>query len=144
MDSRTALVKPKRSELVRLIGEYDRTSKIDTKKLFKWPIEVWVSCGEAFVSPNFVSKNESQRMMQRENINKVELELEKQAHALRQMTGRRLTGMNPGEYKAVKNPDIPVVREGHWTEMTYEEKVKKVEVNQLKVCLYLFIKTYKK
>lgn len=123
---------PTKSEIKRLLVDYDRTSKIDAKKLFRWPIEIWVSCGEPFISPKVVNKNETKKIMQREQIEKVGHELEIQTHALRQMTGRRLTGMNTGKYKPIKNPDHPVIKEGHWTEVTYEEHVKQNEVNQLK------------
>ena len=128
---------PSRSEIKRLLGEIDRSTRIDAKKILRWPIEIWVSCGESFVQPKLVSKNETQKMIQREQVDKAEHELEKQTHALRQMTGRRLTQMKTGQYKPIKNPDIPVVKEGHWSEVPYEEQVKQNEVNELKVDKYI-------
>jgi hypothetical protein len=124
---------PSKSDIKRLLGEYDRSSRIDPKKILRWPIEIWVSSGESFVQPKLVSKNETQKMIQREQVDKAEHELEKQTHALRQMTGRRLTQMKTGQYKPIKNPDYPVVKEGHWSEVPYEEQVKQNEVNELKV-----------
>ena len=124
---------PSKNEIKKILSEYDRTFRVDPKKLLRWPIEIWVSCGEAFIQPKQVIKNETQKIVQRENLDKAEHELEKQTHALRQMAGRRLTGLNTGHFKSVKNPDYPVVKEGHWSEVPYEEKVKKTEVEQLKV-----------
>lgn len=121
---------PSKRELDRMHEEYAKKNYLDPRKVLRWPIEVWISCGEAFVPPSTVAKNETQKIIQRENIDKAEHELEKQAHALRQMTGRRLAGMNLGKYRSSKHPDS---REGHWTEVTYEEQVKQAEVNQLKV-----------
>lgn len=124
---------PTKHEIKRILDEYDRTSKIEAKKLFRWPIEIWVSCGEQFVSPKSVDLTENLKMMQREQVERAEQELGKQIHTLRQMAGRRLTSLSTGEYKAIKNPDLPVVKEGHWSEVTYEEEIKRNEVNQLKV-----------
>ena len=123
---------PTKREMRRMINEYERKSRIDARKVLRWPIECWVSCGEAFKEPSAIIKSETQKIIQRENIDKAEHELEKQAHLLRQMTGRRLSKMSVGKYKSVKNPEYPVKKEGHWTEVTYEEQVKKVEVSQLK------------
>jgi hypothetical protein len=124
---------PSKNDIKRILSEYDQFSRIDPKKILRWPIEIWISCGESFIQPKLVSKYENQKMTQRELVDKAEHELEKQTHALRQMTGRRLTSMKTGQYKPIKNPDFPVVKEGHWSEVTYEEQVKQTEVNQLKV-----------
>lgn len=123
---------PSRKDIKRLLDEYDRTYKVDVKRLFRWPVEAWVSCGEQFIEPLQVHKQEAQRITNREQLDRAEHELEKQKHALRHMTGRRLSSMTPGELKPIKNPEVPVVREGHWTEVSYEEQRKHGEVNQLK------------
>ncbi len=124
---------PSKSDIKRILSEFDQFSRIDPKKILRWPIEMWISCGESFIQPKLVSKYENQKMTQRELVDKAEHELEKQTHALRQMAGRRLTSMKMGQYKPIKNPEIPVVKEGHWSEVPYEEQVKQNEVNQLKV-----------
>ena len=64
----------------------------------------------------------------------VKCELDREMHTLRQMTGRRLMRQSIGEYKPVKNPEYPVVRRGHWSEVPYDEEIKKIEVTKLKVC----------
>lgn len=123
---------PTRRDMKKIVLDYDLKAYLDPKKLFRWPIEVWVSCGEAFAPPDLVYKNEVQRLVNRETVDRAEHELEKQSHLLRQMQGRRIVGKSFGKYKSIKNPDYPVVKEGHWTEVTFEEKVKQVEVDQLK------------
>lgn len=122
---------PTRTELKRIF----ESRSFDNRKVLRWPIEVWVSCGEQFIAPKLVTKNENQKLLHREQIEKAEHELKIQSHTLRQMTGRRLKELNKGTYKSVKNPETPVVREGHWSEITFEEQVKQNEVNQLKVNL---------
>lgn len=124
---------PTKNEIRRILNHYDRTGKIDKKKLLKWPVEIWVSCGEQFIPPKLRNKIESEKMAQREQVDKAEHELEIQTHLLRHMTGRRYNAQNFGQYKAVKNPDFPVVKEGHWSEIPYEEQLKQAEVNMLKV-----------
>ncbi len=134
---------PTKIEIKKLLNEYERGARVDVKRVFRWPLEIWVSCGEAFVSPKLISEYESQKIAQREQTHKAEHELEKQAHALRQMVGRRLSSMSTGVYKSIKNPEYPVVREGHWTEVPYEEQLKQAEVNQLKVfCSNQFFSCY--
>jgi hypothetical protein len=123
---------PSRKEIKRLLDDFDVSYKVDSKKLFKWPIEIWISQGEAFISPRLVSKLETERLNQREQRDRVEHELEKQKHTLRHMIGRRLNARNPGELKSIKNPEIPVMKEGHWSEVTFDEQVKQIEVNNLK------------
>lgn len=124
------------------MNDYDRASKIDAKKLFRWPIDVWVSCGEQFVQPKLVDQLENRKIAKREQIDKVEHELEIQTHTLRQMTGRRLNTMSAGQYRSIKNPEYPVIKEGHWSEVTYEEQIKQAEVSNLRVnisyILYIF------
>jgi hypothetical protein len=114
------LTKPTKSELKRLILELDRSVHVDPKLVFKWPIEVWISMGEAFIQPDLVSQNESKKLRQKIEVNKAELELEKQSHIMRLMTGRRLSGKNQGQFKSC-------------TDVPYDEKVKEAEVNILKV-----------
>ena len=117
----------------RFLNELERSSHVDPKKVLKYPVEVWVSSGEAFLSPEIVKQNENRKQQKREQIDRAQVELEKQTHTLRQMAGRRITKQTTGEYKAVKNPECPVVREGHWSEVPFEEQAKQAEVFQLKV-----------
>lgn len=70
----------------------------------------------------------------RQKLDIVENNFETNTHVLRQMTGRRYKTMEPGEYKSVQNPDYPVTRDGHWTDVPYDEQLKSLEVNDLKVC----------
>jgi hypothetical protein len=49
------------------------------------------------------------------------------------MTGRRIKTMDPGVYRPVQNPEYPVVIEGHWANVPYDEQVKQIEVEELKV-----------
>jgi hypothetical protein len=69
----------------------------------------------------------------RKKIDNAENNLVKSAHVLRQMAGRRLNTMNPGEYRGVKNEDDPVTKDGHWKDVPYNEEIKELEVEQLKV-----------
>ncbi len=123
---------PTRGEIKKLLNDYDRITRIDARRLFKWPIEVWVSCGEPFVPLKVVSKSESMKHSHRNLVEKAEHEFDKQSHVLRKMTGRRLNTMKAGQYKSVKNPDFPVVKEGHWSQVPFEEKQKQEEVQELK------------
>ena len=99
-------------------------------------MEIWVSTGEQFVPPRLKNKIENEKMIQRGQVDKAEHELEIQSHMLRQMTGRRYNRMNYGQYKSVKNPDFPVVKEGHWSEIPFEEQIKQAEVHKLKVTYF--------
>jgi hypothetical protein len=49
------------------------------------------------------------------------------------MTGRRKMRLSAGEFRPVNNPNYPVIKRGHWTEVPYEEHIKKIEVSKLKV-----------
>jgi hypothetical protein len=113
MNPSQANLKPTRNELKRFINELDRSLHVNARKLLKWPVEVWVSSGESFVSPETVQNNENKKQQKREQIDKVQTELEKQTHVMRQMAGRRMNKQTAGEYKAVKNPECPVVKEGN-------------------------------
>ncbi len=50
-------------------------------------------------------------------------------------TGRRMEGLNPGEYKSTMNPTKPVSIEGHWQEPTPDEQDKHDTVHQLQTHL---------
>jgi hypothetical protein len=109
---------PSRKEIKRLLEDFDRNFKVDARRLFRWPVEAWVSCGEPFVNPLLVSRSELHRMSHRELTERAETELEKQKHALRHMAGRRVANVRQfGEVKP---------------EAVYQEQAKEGEVNKLK------------
>ena len=58
--------------------------------------------------------------------------LDTQTHVLRNMAGRRIKAMDPGGLRPVQNPDCPVIKEGHWSNVPYEEQLKQIEVEGLK------------
>ncbi len=74
--------------LVYEIERLDRSRVSDIKKVLKWPVEVWISCGEAFVGPEVVSMNEGQRVKQREAVDKAEKEVEKKIQELKSVAGK--------------------------------------------------------
>jgi hypothetical protein len=105
--SRTAkgrgLTMPNRNDLKRLVYEVerlDRSRAADLKKVLKWPVEVWVSCGEAFVAPEVVSMNEGQKTKQREAVEKAERQVESRVAELRTM------GAGSREELATKQAEI--------------------------------------
>ncbi len=108
---------PTKKEIKRLLEDYDRNFKVDARRLFRWPIEVWVSCGEAFTDPKLISKSEMQRASHREQTERAETELDKQKHALRQMAGRRVSNQRQGDLKP---------------EVVFQEQIKESEVHKLK------------
>jgi len=94
---------PNRNDLKRLVYEVerlDRSRAADLKKVLKWPVEVWVSCGEAFVAPEVVSMNEGQKTKQREAVEKAERQMERRVAELRTM------GASSEEELATKQAEI--------------------------------------
>lgn len=51
------------------------------------------------------------------------------------MQGRRLEEQNPGEFRATRNPQHPVLIQGHWQEPSMDELHKHDTVNQLQTHL---------
>lgn len=51
--------------------------------------------------------------------------------------GRRISAQSPGELIAQQNPDVPVVKQGHWTQKTDEELDKQDDVQLLRVSIDL-------
>lgn len=80
-----------------------------------------------------MEKNQENRKNIRKKVEDAGNKFDTQSHILKNMTGRRLKAMNPGAYKSIQNPDFPVVKEGHWSNVPYEEQIKKMEVDILKV-----------
>ncbi|CAF1169688.1 unnamed protein product [Adineta ricciae] len=127
---------PKSSDLKRAIKQNSakRGLDIDMNYLLKFPIEVWVSSGEGFVNPSDVDQRHNVRIVQREERTPVVHELEREKHALRLMKGRRISSQSTGELVSQQNPDIPVVKQGHWTqrsdtELDQEDNVEKIQTS---------------
>ena len=80
-----------------------------------------------------VERNSEKEQLERERLAPVSYELEKEKHILRQMQGRRLEELNPGEYHATRNPQHPVMLEGHWQDPPLDELLKHDTVHQLQV-----------
>ena len=100
----------------------------DTKKVLKWPVEVWISTGEEFIHPDVVDANEIQKNRMKERVKRVENFLDKKNHELRQMKGKRMAEKNVGELVPTSDLHAPVVKEGHWTSIPYDEQLKQKEV----------------
>ncbi|KAK6972855.1 doublecortin domain-containing protein 1 [Biomphalaria glabrata] len=103
--------------------------------ILKMPIEVWVSSGKAFISPEVVESKEENRRKRRIFRSQVCLELDIEKHVLRLMKGRRLEQMSPGVYRSTLSSTQPVVLERHWKEQTVEEKDKHETVYKLQAHL---------
>ncbi|XP_033106112.1 doublecortin domain-containing protein 1-like [Anneissia japonica] len=110
-----------------------KKSSADTKvaMAMRRPIEVWVSCGEPFVSPGCFDHRRSLQMQQREERAQVSLELDKEKHILRQMQGRRTAHLDGPDFKGTMSPEHPVALEGGWTQPSSTEIKKSVQVHQL-------------
>ncbi|XP_053391549.1 doublecortin domain-containing protein 1-like [Mercenaria mercenaria] len=99
--------------------------------ILRYPIEIWVSSGKPFVPPEVVESKMENRKKKRAFRSAVSVELDIEKHVLRQMKGRRLDELSPGEYKGTKNSNKPVIVEGHWEEPTAEEQQKHDTVHKL-------------
>jgi len=92
----------------------------------RWPIDVWVSCGEPFVPLEDADKQYLLSMKHREERTWVQAYLDQEKHVLRQMQGRRINMKSP--------PSSPrgVVLTPAWQEPTLAEEKKEEAINQLK------------
>ncbi|RUS69866.1 hypothetical protein EGW08_022372, partial [Elysia chlorotica] len=100
-------------------------------EILRGPIEVWVSTGKAFVSPEVVESKEESRRKKRQFRSQVCLALDVDKHVLRQMKGRRLDQMKPGVYRSTLSSVQPVVIEKTWQEPTAAEQDKHHSVHKL-------------
>ncbi|KAJ1177710.1 hypothetical protein NDU88_002962 [Pleurodeles waltl] len=85
------------------------------------PVDVWVSCGEPFLSLDAVQQMEERKKeewLQKENIL---ADLNAMKHKIRHLQGQRVTALKPASMVPTKNPAQPVVVEGGWTEKTPDE-----------------------
>ncbi|ELU06637.1 hypothetical protein CAPTEDRAFT_220130 [Capitella teleta] len=134
VEARVQRARPKSAKRKSRQGPHIDLPPVDM--VLKYPIEAWISCGEAFVKPSNVEKNFERSQEQREERAAVAYELEKEKHVLRQMQGRRLEGQNPGQYRSTRNPQHPVLVHGHWQEAPLGEMVKHDIVHQLETHLH--------
>ncbi|KAG8438259.1 hypothetical protein GDO86_008813, partial [Hymenochirus boettgeri] len=98
------------------------------------PIEVWVSCGESFLSPSDVRRSEKQGKIQWLQKGKILTDLEMLKHKMRHLQGRRVKSLTPPSMVRTVSPAQPVLVKGGWTEETMEEtklleNIKDVEAN---------------
>jgi hypothetical protein len=49
------------------------------------------------------------------------------------MKGRRISSQSPGELVSQQNPEVPVVKQGHWTQKSDAELDKHDDVQILRV-----------
>lgn len=99
--------------------------------ILNFPIEVWVSSGRQFIPPEVVESKEENRKKKRTLCADIALELDLQKHILRQVKGRRLEELHPGDYQSTQNSKQPVVITGHWAQPTSEECVRQNKVHKL-------------
>ena len=59
------LTRPSATELKKTLSEIERSSKTDPKVILKWPVEIWISCGEPFVRPELVAQKQKEKLKQR-------------------------------------------------------------------------------
>ncbi|CAH3148243.1 unnamed protein product [Porites evermanni] len=92
----------------------------------RWPIDVWVSCGEPFVPLEEADKQYLLSMKHREERTWVQAYLDQEKHVLRHMQGRRINGRSP--------PSSPrgVVLTPAWHEPTRAEEKKEEAISELK------------
>ncbi|XP_020620493.1 uncharacterized protein LOC110058236 [Orbicella faveolata] len=92
----------------------------------RWPIDVWVSCGEPFVPLEEADKQYLLSMKHREERTWVQAYLDQEKHVLRHMQGRRINGRSP--------PSSPrgVGLTTAWHEPTRAEEKKEEAINELK------------
>lgn len=92
----------------------------------RWPIDVWVSCGEPFVPLEDADKQYLLSMKHREERAWVQAYLDQEKHILRHMQGRRINMRSP--------PSSPrgVVLTTAWQEPTLAEEKKEEAINELK------------
>ncbi|XP_071830359.1 doublecortin domain-containing protein 1-like [Apostichopus japonicus] len=113
-------------------GDVPTESRENTiNQIMRLPLEVWVSCGESFIHLAQVDYMKQLKTLQRAERSKVMRELDQEKHILRQMQGRRTTGMEGPDFIATLSPQQPVLVEGGWTKPCHGEVKKYIQVNQL-------------
>ncbi|CAG5132456.1 unnamed protein product, partial [Candidula unifasciata] len=103
--------------------------------ILRAPIEVWVSSGKAFVSPETVESKEENFRKKRQFRAQVCQALEIEKHILRQLKGRRLEQKKPAVYRSTLSSQQPVVIEQQWQAPTVEEQDKHLSIEKLQTHL---------
>ncbi|XP_072277958.1 doublecortin domain-containing protein 1 isoform X2 [Pyxicephalus adspersus] len=103
--------------------------------ILRHPIEVWVSCGEPFVSPHVVqqSEKEEQRhwLRKKKNVSGRSLMI----HKMRHLQGRRVNSLASPTMVPTTDPAQPVSVEGGWAEVSEEELRLKEELENVEMRL---------
>lgn len=92
----------------------------------RWPIDVWVSCGEPFVPLEEAEKQYLLSMKHREERTWVQAYLDQEKHVLRHMQGRRISGLSPPS--SPRGIGLTVA----WHEPTRAEERKEETISELK------------
>jgi len=92
----------------------------------RWPVDVWVSCGEPFVPLEEADKQYLLSMKHREERTWIQAYLDQEKHVLRHMQGRRINGRSP--------PSSPrgMGLTTAWNEPTKAEEKKEEAITELK------------
>nr|CAB3263220.1 uncharacterized protein LOC104266468 [Phallusia mammillata] len=113
--------------------ESDQKSSLEIplSVILRYPIEVWVSCGENFIPPIVAERMMEDSLIGQIKRNADNLVLDTEKHVLRHMQGRRFKEMNPRELKPTRSPEYPILIEGGWQETTKTEAGKLEQVHKL-------------
>ncbi|XP_068116580.1 doublecortin domain-containing protein 1 isoform X2 [Hyperolius riggenbachi] len=103
--------------------------------ILRHPIEVWVSCGEPFVSLHAVQRSERQDRMYWLQKKKIVSGRSLMKHKMRHLQARRVKSLAPPTMIPTTNPIQPVSVEGGWTEVTREELKLKEEIENVEMHL---------
>ncbi|XP_043915107.1 doublecortin domain-containing protein 1-like [Protopterus annectens] len=85
------------------------------------PIEVWASCGEAFITLDVLEKQHQRTKKKWLQKGKILTDLDFKKHRIRQLQGQRLTTLEPANIMPTKSVVQPVVVEGGWIHPSKEE-----------------------
>nr|XP_026693743.1 uncharacterized protein LOC104266468 isoform X1 [Ciona intestinalis] len=105
--------------------------EVPISTILRYPIEVWVSCGENFIPSSKAEKTLLENLKQQKNRNSGNFVLDTEKHVLRHMQGRRYKEMSPAELKATKSPQQPILLDGGWMETTKAETTRLERVHRL-------------
>ncbi|XP_045146935.1 doublecortin domain-containing protein 1 [Echinops telfairi] len=87
----------------------------------RYPVAVWVSCGEPFIPLPALQKAEKSEKPNWIKKGNVLADLHAMKHKMRQLKGRRVAACQPATMVPTQSPVQPVVVAGGWTEQTQEE-----------------------
>ncbi|KAM8939168.1 doublecortin domain-containing protein 1 [Pelodytes ibericus] len=108
------------------------------------PIEVWVSCGEPFLSLHALQRSQKREKLHWLQREKILSDLNGMKHKMRHLQGRRVKHLIPANMVPTMNPSQPVMVEGGWREESNEESellknienVKVVYLSYLSICVH--------